>query len=310
MEKTKVFISWSQDRSKYVAETVKWWLKQVIQASDPWVSSVDIDAGTRSMNEIEASLANTKFGIICVTPENVEKPWLNYEAGALSKQVDEVLTRVVPLLFDFKDKADVHTPVGQFHAVLADKEGFEQIAQSLNKCLPIELQRSDEDVRATHEAWWPKLKDLLDKAPNPRTAVKPPVRSSEDMIREVVNTVRDLDSKIEKLLAGPTYIRGSDGLIVSTSNPDWLPRNSKRNNPRKAGIWTTEIRETVEQNLPADVDPRDAKITFDGETVHVTTTRDLSELEISILMSGTDRTLGLNLPFAFRTSDIDSPNEE
>lgn len=285
LEKTKVFISWSQDRSKYIAETVQWWLRQVVQASDPWVSSTDIDAGTRSMNEIEISLANTKFGIICVTPENVERPWLNYEAGALSKQVDEVATRVIPLLFDFADKADITTPVGQFHAVLADKSGFEQIAQSLNKCLAPELQRSAEDVRSAHEAFWDQLESRLNSVPAPINKIQAPSRSSDDMFREIVNTVRDLDSKIERIMfsgqEAPLLSRDKGKNFVSIEHID-ARRRAKNNEVMKSEF---RIRSLVRSVLPPELNPRRVSVDIIDDVITIGTYRDLTDEETESIVN-------------------------
>ncbi len=41
----KIFVSWSGKRSKAVAELMSDWLKCVIQASQPWISTRDIDRG-------------------------------------------------------------------------------------------------------------------------------------------------------------------------------------------------------------------------------------------------------------------------
>jgi TIR domain len=85
-----VFISWSGERSKYVAECLRVWFKQVIQMVKPWMSSEDILAGARWNGEIARHLSETKFGVICVTPENlVSAPWLTFEAGAIAKTIDE-----------------------------------------------------------------------------------------------------------------------------------------------------------------------------------------------------------------------------
>jgi len=68
----------------------------VIQSVKPFLSSNDIRSGQRWFSEIGKELQNTKFGILCLTPSNKEAPWILFEAGAISKIVDE--SRVVPLL--------------------------------------------------------------------------------------------------------------------------------------------------------------------------------------------------------------------
>lgn len=42
-DQMKIFVSWSGKRSKAVAELMSDWLKCVIQASQPWISTRDID---------------------------------------------------------------------------------------------------------------------------------------------------------------------------------------------------------------------------------------------------------------------------
>lgn len=285
MEKTKVFISWSLGRSNYIAETVQWWLKQVVQTSDPWVSSSDIEAGTRSMKEIEASLANTKFGIICVTPENVERPWLNYEAGALSKQVGEGESRVVPLLFGFEDKADITTPVGQFQAVLANKEGFEKLAQALNKSIPIELQRTSEEVTATHDAFWPALEKRLNEVPRPQKTVRPPTRPTDDMFREIVNTVRELDSKIERIM-----FSGQGSTLFGSPESRGLESveffDAQRRARAQAKDLKTEerIRHLVRSILPEDLNPRRVSVDVIDDLIVIGTYRDLTDDECGLIV--------------------------
>ena len=49
-----VFISWSGLRSKYVAECLAVWLKQVIQLVRPWISSENILASARPRGRFDA----------------------------------------------------------------------------------------------------------------------------------------------------------------------------------------------------------------------------------------------------------------
>jgi len=116
----KVFISWSGDRSKQVALALRDWLPKVIQRVKPWMSDRDVDAGVRWFPEISEQLESSNFGIVCLTPENKERPWIMFEAGALAKKLSASL--VCPYLFDL-DQAQVAGPPSQFQSVKADEEG-------------------------------------------------------------------------------------------------------------------------------------------------------------------------------------------
>ncbi|WP_063608410.1 TIR domain-containing protein [Shouchella clausii] len=84
----KVFLSWSGSESEQLAKIFKDWLPNVLQYVEPYMSSQDINLGERWNNNISASLEDSTFGLIFVTPNNINAPWLNYEAGALSKTFD------------------------------------------------------------------------------------------------------------------------------------------------------------------------------------------------------------------------------
>ncbi len=92
----KIFISWSGDLSKTVAQHLGDWLKGVIQATEPWISTKNIDSGSVWFNKIRTELKDTSTGIVCLTKENLKQPWLLFEAGALAKGSDA--SRVCTLL--------------------------------------------------------------------------------------------------------------------------------------------------------------------------------------------------------------------
>ncbi|MGZ4829279.1 MAG: toll/interleukin-1 receptor domain-containing protein [Candidatus Angelobacter sp.] len=111
----KVFISWSGGTSKAIAEAIYCWLPQVIQSITPWMSTEDISAGTRWSAAIAGELETAHFGIICVTPDNVNAPWLQFEAGALSKTLANAF--VCPYIFGLHP-SELKGPLAQFQAVL------------------------------------------------------------------------------------------------------------------------------------------------------------------------------------------------
>jgi hypothetical protein len=96
----KVFISWSGEKSKKLAEILKKWLPGVIQAIRPFFTPDDIEKGARWNTEISKELEESSVGIICLTRANLQAPWLMFEAGALAKRIDR--SRVVPMLFGVK----------------------------------------------------------------------------------------------------------------------------------------------------------------------------------------------------------------
>lgn len=121
----KVFISWSGTRSRKTAELLRQWLPLINQNWEPFVSGEDISKGGNWSQAIIDELNQAKFGILCVTPHNQTKPWLLFEAGALSKQVDNEPKLVAPLLIDFKGKRDLPPPLGRFQTT-ADARGHVQ----------------------------------------------------------------------------------------------------------------------------------------------------------------------------------------
>jgi hypothetical protein len=93
----KIFISWSGMRSQKLANKLRGWLPLVLQNVTPYMSSGDIPAGTRWLRSVSSELDTCNFGILCITPENLRAPWIHFEAGALSKALDN--SHVVPMLF-------------------------------------------------------------------------------------------------------------------------------------------------------------------------------------------------------------------
>ena len=126
----KVFLSWSGARSKKVALIFKDWLPSVIQSIDAFVSSEDIGKGSRWSTDIAQELEESKFGVICVTKENFSAPWLNFEAGALSKTIEN--TYVAPFLLDIEPSALAKTPISQFQATSFNKADLKRLVETLN----------------------------------------------------------------------------------------------------------------------------------------------------------------------------------
>lgn len=186
----RVFISWSGERSKVLAHALKEWLPLVLHNVDPWMSEVDIAAGGRWEVEIAKELEAANFGITCVTRDNVSAPWLLFEAGALAKSLQH--SRVIPLLMDL-DMKDITGPLARFQAKKMEKQGFSEVIQSINQA----ANKAVAEARATQlfEALWPKLEEKIAAIPKSASIPKPS-RSTNDVMEELVASVRALETRV------------------------------------------------------------------------------------------------------------------
>lgn len=202
----KVFISWSKSASRELALLLHDWLPEVIQTIDPWMSTENIDKGRRWAAELGAQLGELGQGVLCVTPENITEPWLNFEAGALAKSLDDA--RVRPVLLDLQP-VELTGPLAQFQATMArDRGDMLKLAQSLNEGCekPLDAMR----LERAFERTWPELAKRLDKV-----QAKPVIdrdkssRSQEDMISEVLERVRELQRVVDK----PNRVAMTDAVL-------------------------------------------------------------------------------------------------
>lgn len=181
----KVFISWSGERSQEIAEVLRDWLPNVVQAVQPWMSSIDIDKGARWNTDIALQLEETRVGIICLTSDNLESPWIHFEAGALSKTLEH--TFVCPYLFDI-EPTDVNGPLVQFQATRANEQETRKLIHTINRALGKEAL-SDNSLDRAFDMWWPSLSQSLKQIPSEPESHKPR-RTERDLLEEILDVVR------------------------------------------------------------------------------------------------------------------------
>lgn len=197
----RVFISWSGNKSHKVALVFRDWLPSVIQSIEPYVSSEDIDKGARWSTDIAKELENSTFGILCVTKDNLEAPWLSFEAGALSKTMDKAF--VSPFLFDIK-RSEVNGPILQFQSTIFQKNDLKKLVSTLNKacgenCIP------EPRLEKAFEVWYPTLETELNKI---KDVIDDPdeIKKKEELnshSSEILEEILDLSRNNQKLLRNP-----------------------------------------------------------------------------------------------------------
>lgn len=184
----KVFISWSGERSKQLAQHLKNWLPKVIQSLDPWMSAEDIRAGGRWLLEVSKQLEEASFGVVCLTAENLSEPWILFEAGALGKELETAY--VCPYLLGLEPSA-ISGPLAQFQAKRANRDDTLALLESINLAAG-DNQRplTDALLQEAFSKWWPDLEAGINGIPD-RVGV-PAQRRDRDMIEEILNLTRQI----------------------------------------------------------------------------------------------------------------------
>lgn len=186
----KVFISWSGEMSKRVGEAFKNWIPHVLQTVEPYYTPTDIEKGTRWSHGIAAELESSSAGIFFVTRENLKIPWLAFEAGAISKQVDDSL--VCPVLIDL-DTSDLNGPLTQFQVTAFQKTEIKKLIQTLNKA-NLDNVLSESILNQAFEKNWPDLDSqvaeiIRSTPPQLEEQIK---RDDRDVINEILDLTRSL----------------------------------------------------------------------------------------------------------------------
>jgi len=183
----KVFISWSGEKSKAMALALHNWLPLVLQQVEPFHSKESIDPGRQWLTEISDHLATTKFGIVCVSQDNKNSPWLNFETGALSKSLGD--SYVVPVAIDL-EWTDVVGPLAHLQGVTCAKEDMLKIVKTINNVS--ERSIDSEVLTNTFDRWWSDLEEQIKTVKGmSASGRKKPQRSERELLEEILTLVRD-----------------------------------------------------------------------------------------------------------------------
>ncbi|QDU30594.1 hypothetical protein ETAA8_57400 [Anatilimnocola aggregata] len=172
----RVFVSWSGPRSQKVGEALSKFIRRVLQRTEPWYSKNSIRSGRLAYDELVKALIGTKFGILCVTADNWERPWLNFEAGALLRSVEA--TQVTPYLLDIKP-SQLQAPLNLFQARAANQSDTLELCRDINTALGSDSLPPNE-LNDHFEKWWPELESQLNAIES--TGAEPPKAPDEKQL--------------------------------------------------------------------------------------------------------------------------------
>ncbi len=242
----KVFISWSGNTSLKVAQLLREWLPYVINSIEPYVSSDDIDKGARWSTDIAKELEDSAFGILCVTKDNLEAPWLSFEAGALSKTMEKSF--VTPFLFDIK-RSEVQGPILQFQSTIFDRDDIKKMVKTLNKACG-DFGIPETRIDKSFDVWYPTLEEGLNKLKTSTVNIDQN-KEVEDSTHssEILEEILELSRDNQKLLKSPDVKLYDDIEELKKSLNDISKLNAmlyeqKRMGSKYSSIFIDEIMHT------------------------------------------------------------------
>lgn len=189
----RVFISWSGDLSRRIAETLRKYLPLMIQGMDVFMSKHDLESGSRWSSELAKELEESSFGILCLTPDNLDSPWVLFEAGALTKHIEG---RACGVLIGAIKPTDVSGPLAQFQNRVFSREEVQALLHDINAKLPKPLQPPQ--IEMILEKWWPDLEREYETALKKSTGeARRRPRDQQDLLEEILTRIRSIERTLD-----------------------------------------------------------------------------------------------------------------
>jgi hypothetical protein len=206
------------------------WIKCVIQATEPWLSSDAIESGSVWFSTINEELRDTSTGIICLTQENKNKPWILFEAGALAKGLSD--SRVCTFLIDLQPH-DLQDPLAQFNATLPNKAAIKKLVANINaRVEPKPLSAAI--FEQVFETYWPQFeRDFNTILAATMPEVEPEPRPKEDILNEILNATRSLTRRLNHLESGANIPVPTSDVKLETHRQTRMERFERRERIRR-----------------------------------------------------------------------------
>jgi hypothetical protein len=132
-------------------------------------------------------LETSNIGIICLTRDNTERPWILFEAGALSKTVDK--SRVCTLLFSL-ESTDLKGPLTNFQCTRFAKDDFRKLVSAINN-VSGDAKLESAVMDNVFEMWWPQLERHISEILSTHDQTdEEPRRPDRDLLEEVLQLTR------------------------------------------------------------------------------------------------------------------------
>lgn len=252
-ERMKTFISWSGTKSQEAAKALQSWLRVVIKDAAPWMSEEDIPAGRGFLSETTSALKQARFGVLCVTSDNLTNPWLIFEAGALFNNGIDVCPYIIDLDSGSRDLPD---PLRHLQAKMANRNGTEQLVLAINRALgsPVDVDTLKKNVRSN----WKKLEkkfEVIGRNPPPRPRT---IRDYENLGQEFVEIFMDVNRHRTSLSFSGVVDDAIESFVAQKYNREMSFEQAhqaikeSRDTFDRRSILVGNVRDFLEEHFPPD----------------------------------------------------------
>jgi hypothetical protein len=182
---------------------------------------------------LSTALGGIKLGVTFLTPENINAPWILYEAGSLAKTIDDS-TRLCTYLLGGLTHEQVKLPLGQFQHTLPEKDDTRHLVQTINKAVGEDDPLPEKTLNEIFDRFWPVLEEKIKLVPKAPAGLAPK-RSVEDMLAEVLDFTRSEINRRQlpnNVYGGVVGLKGSikaslpsyaDRFLIGAENPPGSP---------------------------------------------------------------------------------------
>ena len=186
----KVYIGWSGETSKEIASILESWLPLMNPHIEAF-SIVDVPTGAAWRYTFFKNLLVCDCAIFCFAQDNINSPWLLYEAGVVSGAEKQI----IPLLFDVPS-SHLPDPLRFFQPIPFTKDRIWQMALTLNDLCGQDAF-SFQELAMKFDELYPTVEKMVEQVRDSRK--KQPEQGTEDLKRDFATVNSKLDAILSRL---------------------------------------------------------------------------------------------------------------
>lgn len=201
-QRIKIFLSWSGDKSKKLANVFKTYVADILPKVDFYFSPDDLKGGEKWRQSIEEGLNNNTYGIIFLTPSNLTSKWIYFEAGAISKSTKQA--KILPFLYKI-DINELGQPFSDYQCKSFSADSILTTILEINDCqsevyqLPSEtIKRNFNRLSNEIETETKNINTINEVMENSEPQIEDAsLLDSEDKLNEILQIMREQSSKTD-----------------------------------------------------------------------------------------------------------------